>query len=266
MAGAERRRLRAVTPQRAVARGAVPRPRPRRRSARRRRAEVRMIALLIARNTFREATRDRVLVGAGRRRRRADRASTQLLEPARAGRGRSGSPSTSGCRRSRCSACSLVLLVGTSLVAKEIERRTIYNLLSRPIARHVYLIGKWAGLVGGAVGGARRRSASALCAAARAARAARARPGDRSRRSTSPGSSSTVVTAIAVMFSALSTPVLSALYTIGLLLRRAVELRPARVRGRSSRRALGALLERRRRTSCRTCRCSTCARWPPTAS
>jgi ABC-type transport system involved in multi-copper enzyme maturation permease subunit len=107
----------------------------------------------------------------------------------------------------------VVLLVGTSLVAKEIERRTIYNLLSRPIARHEYLIGKWAGMSATlwvvcavlgfglwlllAVRGVHGHGLSLLEAVYLA------------------GLELTVITAIAVLCSSLSTPVLSALYTLG---------------------------------------------------
>ena len=88
-----------------------------------------------------------------------------------------------------------VLLVGTSLVAKELERRTIYNLLSRPISRSSYLVGKWAGSVGRAVDGVgwcsdSRCGARSRCAACTGAardprshlpRRARADGGDRDR-------------------------------------------------------------------------------------
>ena len=103
------------------------------------------------------------------------------------------------------------------MVAKEIDKRTIYNLLARPdVAAAAISIGKWAGTQRDAVDHRRSR----MGAWARAA-VARARP----RRSIVPaiaqgvyfaGLELSVVTAIAVMFSAVSTPVLSALYTIGL--------------------------------------------------
>ncbi len=41
----------------------------------------------------------------------------------------------------------LAVFVGTSLVYREVERRTIYTLLARPIGRGEYLIGKYAGMV-----------------------------------------------------------------------------------------------------------------------
>jgi ABC-type transport system involved in multi-copper enzyme maturation permease subunit len=39
------------------------------------------------------------------------------------------------------------ILIGTGLVAKEIEKRTIFTLLAKPIHRHEFLLGKFAGLV-----------------------------------------------------------------------------------------------------------------------
>lgn len=171
-----------------------------------------MIPFVIARNTFREATRDRVLAGmvvAGL----AVIGATQLMSPLALGEGRK---LTMDLGLSAISMLGLlvVLLVGTSLVAKEVERRTIYNLLSRPISRHAYLIGKWMGLSAAlwtmagalalglwavlAIGGSRGSAASVIQASYLA------------------GLELTVVTSIAVLFSALSSPVLSALYTLAL--------------------------------------------------
>jgi ABC-type transport system involved in multi-copper enzyme maturation permease subunit len=107
----------------------------------------------------------------------------------------------------------VVLLVGTSLVAKEVERRTIFNLLSRPITRVAYLIGKWAGL-----SATLWAVALILGLSLALVLAVRGQGG-----SVPPvlqgiylaGLELTVVTSLAVMFSALSTPVPSALYTLG---------------------------------------------------
>jgi len=170
-----------------------------------------MIALLIARNTFREASRDRVLLGltvAGL----AIMIVTQALTPLALGE---GGRITVDLGLTAISLLGLlaVLLVGTSLVAKEIERRTIFNLLSRPIPRPLYLVGKWAGLtaslwtVAAALGiglwlilmvrgGADRGPAMFQGVYLAALELG-------------------VVTSIAVLCSALSTPVLSALYTLG---------------------------------------------------
>jgi ABC-type transport system involved in multi-copper enzyme maturation permease subunit len=41
----------------------------------------------------------------------------------------------------------MAILIGTGLVYKEIEKRTIFTLLSKPIRRHEFLLGKFLGLV-----------------------------------------------------------------------------------------------------------------------
>ena len=173
-----------------------------------------MIAALIARNTFREATRDRVLAGmaiAGI----VFLLLIQILTPLAMGQAERLVVDL-GLSSISMLGLLVVLMVGTSLVAKEIERRTIFNLLSRPIARSTYLIGKWAGLtaavwviaavLGVALWGvmAVRGSASFGPAIVQGTYLA--------------ALELAVITAIAVMFSALSTPVLSALYTLGLYL------------------------------------------------
>lgn len=171
-----------------------------------------MIPLLIARNTFREVTRDRVVAGvvvAGL----GLLVLTQVASPLALGE---GGRLTVDLGLSGISILGLlvILLTGTSLVAKEVERRTIYNLLSRPITRPAYLVGKWAGFsaalwtvalsLGLALWGllSARGLASHGVAVLQGVFMA--------------GLELTVITAVAVMFSALSTPVLSALYTLGL--------------------------------------------------
>jgi ABC-type transport system involved in multi-copper enzyme maturation permease subunit len=169
-------------------------------------------ALVIARNTFREASRDRVLpgmVGAGI----GILLITQLVSPLALGE---GSRLTVDLGLSAIALLGLlvVLLVGTSLVAKELERRTIYNLLSRPISRHAYLVGKWAGLsaalwvVSGCLGLALWLVLSARGHAAHGPALVQA--------VYLSSLELTVVTAVAVMFSAISTPVLSAIYTMAI--------------------------------------------------
>ena len=173
-----------------------------------------MIPVLIARNTFREATRDRVIAGvlvAGL----ALLLATQLLSPLAMGEGRRLTVDL-GLSGISLLGVLVTLLVGGSLVAKEIERRTIYNLLSRPIARPLYLLGKWLGMtaalwvVAGGLGlclwvlmlarGFAPNALSLLEAVYLT------------------GLELMLVAALAVMFSALSTPVLSALYTLGFYL------------------------------------------------
>jgi Cu-processing system permease protein len=41
----------------------------------------------------------------------------------------------------------IAIFIGINLVAKEVERRSIYNLLSKPVTRAQFLIGKYLGLV-----------------------------------------------------------------------------------------------------------------------
>ena len=173
-----------------------------------------MIAYLIARNTFREAARDRMLLaglGAGA----ALLAATQLLSPLALGEGLRLTVDL-GLSGITFIGLTLVVLVGTSLVAKEIDKRTIYNLLSRPVSRQAYVIGKWAGLAATlwilavAMGLALmlllvvRGHPEQIPSVAEAVYLA--------------GLELNIVTAIAVLFSAVSTPILSALYTIGLFL------------------------------------------------
>jgi ABC-type transport system involved in multi-copper enzyme maturation permease subunit len=173
-----------------------------------------MNAALIAHNTFREATRDRVLAGmvaAGL----VLLVITQIAAPLALGE---GTRLTMDLGLSGISMVGLlaVLLVGTSLVAKELEKRTIYNLLSRPITRPAYLVGKWAGLsaalwaVTVALGLALWFTLALRGAHGRALAVAEA--------TYLAGLELTVVTALAVLFSSLSTPVLSALYTLGVYL------------------------------------------------
>lgn len=168
-------------------------------------------AWLIAHNTYREATRDRVLLGmtvAGV----VAMLATQVLNPLALGQ---GDRLTVDLGLSIISVLGLVavLMVGTSLVAKEIERRTIFNLLARPLPRPWYLVGKWAGLtatlwsVAGLLGAALCGLLAVKGLASHAAAVVQA--------VYLAGLELSVVTALAVMCSALSTPVPSALYTLG---------------------------------------------------
>jgi len=166
---------------------------------------------LIARNTFREATRDRVVAG-------VVTAGIIVIVATRALHGLAlgeGFRLTIDLGLTSISLFGLliVLLVGTNLVAKEIERRTIYNLLSRPIGRPAYLVGKWLGL-----SGTLWVVAGALVSALWVVLALEGH-GDTGlvllEAAYLAGLELTVVTAFAVLFSALSTPVLSALYTLG---------------------------------------------------
>jgi ABC-type transport system involved in multi-copper enzyme maturation permease subunit len=173
-----------------------------------------VIALLIAQNTFREAVRDRVLTGilAGGL---LLIALTRVASPLAMGE---DLRLTVDFSLSAITGLGMVviLMVGSSLVAKEIDRRTIFNLLSRPLPRPLYLLGKWVGLTGAlcAVAGVLGLALVLLLAALGHA-------------GFTPAIAEAVylsclelavITSIAVMFSALSTPILSALYTLGLFL------------------------------------------------
>jgi ABC-type transport system involved in multi-copper enzyme maturation permease subunit len=41
----------------------------------------------------------------------------------------------------------IAVFIGIGLVSKEVERRSIYSLLAKPITRHQFIVGKYAGLV-----------------------------------------------------------------------------------------------------------------------
>lgn len=173
-----------------------------------------MIAALVARNTFREATRDRVIagvIGAGL----VLLLGTQILSPLAMGEGKRLTVDL-GLSGISLLGILVTLLVGTSLVAKEIERRTIYNLLSRPIARPHYLLGKWIGMIAAlwvVTGGLGLALWALLLARGFAPNAL-----SLLQAVYLAGLELALVAALAVMFSALSTPVLSALYTLGAFL------------------------------------------------
>ena len=172
-----------------------------------------MIAL-IAHSTFREAVRDRVLAGivvAGL----ALLALTRVASPLAMGEDLRLTVDM-GLSAITWLGLVVVLMVGASLVSKEIDRRTIFNLLSRPLPRSFYLVGKWAGLtaalwtVAVILGSALALVVTMLGHGAWLPAIAQA--------VVMAGLELAVLCAIAVMFSALSTPVLSALYTLGLFL------------------------------------------------
>ena len=99
----------------------------------------------IAANTFREALRQRVLwvtfgfmvflVGAA-----------LVLSPLTLGEGPRVVRDV-GLSAISLGGMFLIVMVGTSLLSKELERRSIYVLLSKPVSRPEYLVGKYLGLV-----------------------------------------------------------------------------------------------------------------------
>ena len=113
----------------------------------------------------------------------------------------------------RVFAVAIAIFVGIHLVHREVDRRTIFTILSKPIARSEFLVGKYAGLVltlwlqiavmalgFGAISqlsGAPLTSVHAAAVVLVAAEVA-------------------VVVAVALLFSAFTTPMLASLFTAGL--------------------------------------------------
>lgn len=100
---------------------------------------------VIARNTFREIIRDRVLYGIVVFATLLIGLSLALGQLSFAEQARISA--NFGFTGIQLSACILSVFIGSSLVAKEIEKQTILTLLARPITRTQFLIGKFSGLV-----------------------------------------------------------------------------------------------------------------------
>ena len=100
--------------------------------------------LTIAHNTFRESVRDRVLynvlafvcllIGGG-----LFFSQSSLGQEARV-------ITDIGLSAMRLFGVAIAILIGVSLVSKEIERRTIAVLLSKPVERYEFIVGKYGGL------------------------------------------------------------------------------------------------------------------------
>jgi ABC-type Na+ efflux pump permease subunit len=171
-------------------------------------------ALLVAQNTFREVVRDRVLAGivvGGF----VLLAVTRVASPLAMGEGLRLTVDL-GLSSVSWLGLLVVLTVGTALVSKEIDRRTIFNLLSRPLPRSLYLVGKWLGLTAALAAVALVLGAALWVMLAVMGHTAYA--GSIAEAVYLASLELAVVNSLAVMFSALSTPVLSALYTLGLFL------------------------------------------------
>jgi ABC-type transport system involved in multi-copper enzyme maturation permease subunit len=164
---------------------------------------------VIAKNTVKEVLRDRVwfvLLGFGF----VLLAASRILTPLALGEGPRitvdlGLTAVSGL------GLLVVAVVGASLVHQEIERRTVHVILARPISRATYLIGKWAGLtlavwITGAITGAALIGVTMLVRGEAARSVAQA--------VVLVELSFLPLTALAVLFSSLSTPLLSSLYTL----------------------------------------------------
>jgi ABC-type transport system involved in multi-copper enzyme maturation permease subunit len=122
----------------------------------------------------------------------------------------------------------IAVFIGIQLVSKEVERRSIYGLLAKPIERHQLLLGKYAGLlltlaVNLAVMAAAHYAVLAYLAAVADPLAARGWEAPALDPAMLKAIGLTyvelaIVTAIALFFSSFSTPLLSAALTFGLVI------------------------------------------------
>lgn len=104
-----------------------------------------MKIVAIAHNTFREAVRDRIfaLVGAFGL---VLMASTVVLSPLSVG-AQQKLVADIGLAGISIFAVLVVLFVGSGLVHKELDKQTIVTILSKPVSRMEYLLGKYLGLL-----------------------------------------------------------------------------------------------------------------------
>lgn len=170
-----------------------------------------MRALAIARNTFREAVRDKVfgLVGAFGL---LLVVSSIVLSPLTVG-AQSKMVADVGLASISIFAMLIILLMGSGLVHKEIDKRTIMTVLSKPITRTEYVVGKYFGLLSTLVVIMASMSVLFLLSVW----------------ASSAGfelayfkalymglMEMVVVTAVAILFSSFTTPILTSLFTLGI--------------------------------------------------
>lgn len=168
--------------------------------------------LAVARSTFREAVRDRVLflvLGFGF----CVLVLSRLLAPIAMGEGPRITVDL-GLSALGLIGIVIVVLVGTHLVHKEIERRTIHVVLSRPLSRGQYLVGKWAGLT--ATMGVAVAAMAAMLVVVGIMVQGPEIVGPIVQAAFMIACANAILAALAVLFSSLSTPVLSMAYTLGL--------------------------------------------------
>jgi ABC-type transport system involved in multi-copper enzyme maturation permease subunit len=108
---------------------------------------------------------------------------------------------------------AIAIFVGIGLVHREVDRRTVFTILSKPIGRGEFLLGKYAGLLATlllqiAVMAACFAAVSALAGAPLGAGHAAALAGI--------ALEVAVMTALALLFSSFTTPMLASLFTVGL--------------------------------------------------
>lgn len=103
-----------------------------------------MTVVAIARNTFREAIRDRILYGMVAFALLLVVASVYLADLAIGQQARI--LNDLGLAAISLIGVLIAVFLGVSLVSKEVERRTIYVILSKPVERYEFVLGKFAGL------------------------------------------------------------------------------------------------------------------------
>ncbi len=172
-----------------------------------------MKTLAIARNTYREAVRDKVfaLVGAFGL---LLASSSVILSPLTVG-AQQKLVADLGLASMSLFAILVILLLGTGMVHKEIDKRTIMTILSKPISRMEYLFGKYLGLL------ATILTMVSMMVALFAAALWLTGNEFRDPYWISIGMSVcelAVVTAVVIFFSSFTTPVLTSLFTLGVFL------------------------------------------------
>ena len=96
--------------------------------------------------SFKESVRDRVRYNLVVLRGPPDRLVATCSASSRRAR-TSRSSRTSGWRRRPIFGLFIAVFIGIGLVSKEVERRSIYALLSKPVSRPQFIVGKYLGLV-----------------------------------------------------------------------------------------------------------------------
>lgn len=109
----------------------------------------------------------------------------------------------------------IAIFIGIGLVSKEIERRTLYTVLSRPVRRWEFICGKYFGLAGTLIVNAAFMTLGLLLAVAIIQRSLSAADGQVLVAVYFIILQFLVVTAITLLFSSFSSPLLAALFTFG---------------------------------------------------
>lgn len=112
-------------------------------------------------------------------------------------------------------AAATAILMGTLLVYKELEKKTIYTILSKPIRRHEFLLGKYLGMVGIL---AMELLILGLIWSAVLWMQGGAFDGEHVKALVLIGLEASLVAAVGVMFSSQSTPALTGLFTLGVFI------------------------------------------------